>query len=97
MSKIFVFSVSFLTWLIRNARLELFLFALIYVIWGLYFVKQQENISKVTFHFIFNRLLYYVLQSKYFWPKASLIVLDPDLALPKEDVVEAKAEVGHQG
>ena len=41
--------------------------------------------------------MYYVLQSKYFWRKASLIVLDPDLALPKEDVVEAKAEVAHQG
>ena len=68
-----------------------------YVIWGQYFVKQQENISRVTFHFIFNRLSYYVSQSKYFWPEASLIVLDPDLALPKEDVVEAKAEVVHQG
>ena len=97
MSKIFVFWVSFLTCLIRNARLELFLFTLIYVIWEQYFVKQQENISKVTFHFIFNRLLYYVSQRKYFWPEASLIVLDPDLALPEEDVVEAKAEVGHQG
>ena len=58
--------------------------------------KNKRNF-RVAFHFIFNRLSYYVSKSKYFWPKASLIVLDPDLALPKEDVVEAKAEVGHQG
>lgn len=57
----------------------------------------REHFISVTFHFIFNRLLYYVSQRKYFWPEASLIVLDPDLALPEEDVVEAKAEVGHQG
>ena len=59
--------------------------------------NNKRTFLELLFILFWNRLLYYLSQSTYFWPKASLIVLDPDLALPKEDVVEAKAEVGHQG